>query len=114
MEVTIYHNPRCRKSREALALLTEKALDITVVEYLKDTLSLEALATLIEEMNIQPIDLVRRNEAIWKEQFKGKELDNKAILKAMVDNPKLIERPIVKSEQGVVIGRPLEKVLEVI
>ena len=114
MEVSIYHNPRCRKSREALALLTEKSCKITIVEYLKDRLSIEVLSNLIDELNIQPIDLVRRNEAIWKEQFKGKELSDKEIIKAMVENPKLIERPIVKSKKGVVIGRPLEKVMEVI
>lgn len=114
MNVTIYHNPRCRKSREALVLLEEKKCNITVVEYLKDRFSFDSLSSLIDELQIQPIELVRRNEAIWKGEFKGKELDKKDIILAMIDNPKLIERPIVKTEKGVVVGRPLEKVLEVI
>jgi arsenate reductase (glutaredoxin) len=114
MEVSIYHNPRCRKSREALALLTEKSCKITIVEYLKDRLSIDVLSNLIDELNIQPIDLVRRNEAIWKEQFKGKELSDKEIILSMVNHPKLIERPIVKSEKGIVIARPSEKVLSII
>ena len=114
MEVTIYHNPRCRKSREALVLLEEKKCDIKIVEYLKDTLSLDSLSSLIDELQIQPIELVRRNEAIWKEGFKNRELSDKEIIKAMVENPKLIERPIVISKKGVVIGRPLENVMEVI
>ena len=114
MDVIIYHNPRCRKSREALALLEEKKCNITIAEYLKDHFSFNSLSSLIDELQIQPIELVRRNEAIWKEEFKGKDLEKKDIILAMVDNPKLIERPIVKTEKGVVVGRPLEKVLEVI
>jgi arsenate reductase (glutaredoxin) len=114
MEVTIYHNPRCRKSREALALLEDKSCQITIVDYLKNNLSLESLTTLVDELNIKPIDLVRRNESIWKEKYKGKELSDKEILLAMANNPKLIERPIVKSKKGVVVGRPLENVLRMI
>ena len=95
-------------------MLEEKKCNITVVEYLKDRFSFDSLSSLIDELQIQPIELVRRNEAIWKGEFKGKELDKKDIILAMIDNPKLIERPIVKTEKGVVVGRPLEKVLEVI
>ena len=113
MEVTIYHNPRCRKSREALSFLEEKSCKITVVEYLKDLLSIEELALLLSDLNIQPIELVRKNESIWKEQFKGKELSNNAIIEAMVQNPKLIERPIIKSKKGAVVARPLERLQEV-
>ena len=114
MKVTIYHNPRCRKSREALTLLENKSCDITIVEYLKNKLSLDDLTFLISELNIKPIDLIRRNESIWKEEFKEKELNDKEIIMAMVENPKLIERPIVKSSKGIVIGRPLDYVLKVI
>lgn len=113
MEVTIYHNPRCRKSREALSFLEEKSCKITVVEYLKDLLSIEELTLLLSDLNIQPIELVRKNESIWKEQFKGKELSNNAIIEAMVQNPKLIERPIIKSKKGAVVARPLERLQEV-
>lgn len=114
MEVTIYHNPRCRKSREALAFLEEKFSNVTIVEYLKERLTVEKLAALINDLNIQPIELVRKNETIWKEQFKAKDLSDKAIIEAMVQHPKLIERPIVKSSKGTVVARPLEKVQEVV
>ena len=114
MEVTIYHNPRCRKSREALSFLEKKSCIITVIEYLNDLLSIEELRTLLNDLNIRPIELVRKNESIWKEQFKGRDLSDTAIIEAMAQNPKLIERPIIKSKKGVVVGRPLEMVQEVI
>ena len=68
---------------------------------------------MLSDLNIQPIELVRKNESIWKEQFKGKELSNNAIIEAMVQNPKLIERPIIKSKKGAVVARPLERLQEV-
>ena len=114
MEVTIYHNPRCRKSREVLSFLEKKSCKITVVEYLKDLLSIDELSALLNDLNIRPIELVRKNESIWKELFKGRNLSDIVIIEAMVQNPKLIERPIVKSKRGAVVGRPLERVLEVI
>ena len=114
MEVTIYHNPRCRKSREALSFLEEKSCNITVIEYLKDLLSTEELRLLLKDLSIKPIELVRKNESIWKEQYKGKDLSDTAIIEAMVQNPKLVERPIIKSKKGAVVGRPLERVQEVI
>ena len=114
MEVIIYHNNRCRKSREALSFFEEKSCKIIVVEYLKDLLSIEELSILINDLNIRPIELVRKNESIWKEQFKDRNLSDTAIIEAMAQNPKLIERPIIKSKKGAVVGRPLERVQEVI
>ena len=114
MEVTIYHNPRCRKSREALSFLEKKSLNIIVIEYLKDLLSTKELRLILKELSIKPIELVRKNESIWKEQYKGKDLSDTAIIEAMVQNPKLFERPIIKSKKGAVVGRPLERVHEVI
>ena len=114
MEVTIYHNPRCRKSREALSFLEKKSLNIIVIEYLKDLLSTKELRLILKDLSIKPIELVRKNENIWKEQYKGKDLSDTAIIEAMVQNPKLIERPIIKSKKGAVVGRPLERVQEVI
>ena len=114
MEVTIYHNPRCRKSREALSFLEEKSCEITVGEQLKDLLSAEELRALLMALSIKPIELVRKNESIWKEQFKGRDLSDTEIIEALVQNPKLIERPIIKSKKGTVVGRPLERVQEVI
>ena len=114
MEVTIYHNPRCRKSREALSFLEEKSCKIKVVEYLNDLLSIDELSALLNDLNIRPIELVRKNESIWKEQFKDRNLSDTEIIEAMAQNPKLIERPIIKSKKGTVVGRPLERVQEVI
>ena len=114
MEVIIYHNNRCRKSREALSLLEEKSCKVIVVEYLKDLMSIEDLMALLNDLDIRPIELVRKHESIWKEQFKERNLNDTAILEAMVQNPILIERPIVKSKKGAVVARPLERLLEVI
>ena len=114
MEITIYHNPRCRKSREALSFLKEKSYRVKVVEYLKDLMSIEDLMALLNDLDIRPIELVRKHESIWKEQFKERNLNDTAILEAMVQNPILIERPIVKSKKGAVVARPLERLLEVI
>ena len=95
----IYHNPRCTKSRQTLALLKENGVEPEVVEYLKDLLTTEDLSKLIGFLRIEPLALVRKNEAVWKEQFKGKELSDKEVIKAMVENPKLIERPIVVKQK---------------
>jgi arsenate reductase len=114
MEVTIYHNPRCSKSRQALSLLESKGNKPIVVEYLKNPLTTEQLSQIINELNIKPIDLVRKNESIWKENYKGKELSDDELLEAMISNPKLIERPIVSSSKGTVVGRPPENVLRVL
>ena len=114
MEVTIYHNPRCSKSRQALSLLESKGNKPIVVEYLKKPLTTEQLSQIINELNIKPIDLVRKNESIWKENYKGKELSDDELIEAMISNPKLIERPIVSSSKGTVVGRPPEIVLSVL
>ena len=104
--IQIYHNSRCSKSREGLQILAESGKDFEVIEYMKDKVSVEELKNLIEKLKIQPIDLVRKNETIWKENFKGKELSDQEILGAMVEFPNLIERPIVIHNGKAVIGRP--------
>ena len=81
---------------------------------MKDLLSIDELSALLNDLNIRPIELIRKNESIWKEQFKDRNLSDTAIIEAMAQNPKLIERPIVKSKKGAVVGRPLERVQEVI
>lgn len=106
--IKIYHNPRCRKSREGLQLLENSNQSFEIIKYLDNPLTSDELTSIINLLNIQPIDLVRKNEAIWKEKFKGKSLSNDAIIKAMVDYPKLIERPIVTKGNKAVVGRPPE------
>jgi arsenate reductase len=85
-----------------------------VVEYLKDTLSIQELKELIGFIGITPLALVRKNEAVWKEEFKGRSLTDEALIKAMVENPKLIERPIVVKQKKAVLGRPPENILSLI
>ncbi len=112
--ITIYHNNRCSKSRNGLKLLEESGKDFTVVKYLENTLSFDQLKNIITLLGIKPIELVRTNEAIWKSNYKGKTLSDKEIIQAMVDNPKLIERPIVINGKKAVIGRPSENIYKII
>ncbi len=112
--ITIYHNNRCRKSREGLEILENSGKEFQVVKYLEDVPSEEELKAIIEKLGIQPIELVRKNEAIWKWEYKGKELSDDDIIKAMVENPKLIERPIIIHGNTAVIGRPPQKILEIL
>ncbi|WP_268122156.1 arsenate reductase (glutaredoxin) [Roseivirga pacifica] len=108
--LTIFHNPRCRKSRETLQILEESGEMLEVIEYLKEVPSKEELEKLIEMLGIKPEQLLRKGEAIYKEQFKGKTLTDDEWIEAMVENPKLIERPIVTDGEKAVIGRPPESV----
>ncbi|MCT4629304.1 arsenate reductase (glutaredoxin) [Winogradskyella sp.] len=112
--ITIYHNPRCSKSREGLELLEKSGKTFEVVKYLEDNLTKEDLETIIIKLGIQPIDLVRKNEAIWKSDYKGKNLSDKQVIDAMITNPKLIERPIVVNGSKAVIGRPKESISKII
>jgi len=107
----ILHNPRCSKSRQGLAILTDAKVNFEIIEYLKTPLSEKEIKDIITKLNMEPIDLVRKGEAIWKENFKGKDLSNNQIIKAMADNPKLIERPIVIHNDKAVLGRPSEKII---
>ena len=110
----IYHNPRCSKSRQTLSIIQETGKEVEIIEYLKDTLSFEDLVLILEMLNIQPIELIRKDEIIWKEKYRGKQMTNKEIINAMRENPKLIERPIVVKNGKAIIGRPPEKVLNLL
>lgn len=111
---TLYHNPRCSKSREALHLLEAEGETLEIIKYLENPPSYQELKQVIELLGIKPIDLVRTQEDIWKEKFKGIELTDEEIITAMVENPKLIERPIAINGTHAVIGRPPEKVLSIL
>jgi len=110
----IYHNPRCSKSRQTLALLQEKGVEPEVVLYLDTVPTTDELKVLLAKLGISPMQLVRKGEAVWKEKFKGKELSDDEIIAAMISNPKLIERPIVVKDNKAVLGRPPENALELI
>lgn len=106
----IYHNPRCSKSRQGLAILNDSKVDFEIIEYLKTPPSEKEIKDILSKLQMEPINLVRKNEAIWKENYKGKELSNDQIIKAMAENPKLIERPIVIHNNKAVLGRPPENI----
>lgn len=110
----ILHNNRCSKSRCAIELLDEKGIDYEVVEYLKNPLTVKELAEVVNKLGIKPEELVRKGEPDYKENFKGKSLSDKEWIEAMIQFPKLIERPIVINGSKAVIGRPTEKILEIL
>ena len=112
--IKIYHNNRCSKSRCGVQALEESGKQFEVVKYLEDAPTNVELKNIIKLLGITPIELVRKNEGIWKENFKGKTLSDDAIIEAMVANPKLIERPIIINGNKAVIGRPTEKIFEII
>lgn len=112
--IKIYHNNRCSKSRLGLGVLEKSGKEFEIVKYLEDVPSKEELQDIINLLGIKPIELVRKNEAIWKQNFKGKNLSDSEIITAMINNPKLIERPIVINGNKAVIGRPTESILDII
>ncbi len=114
MRFLYYHNPRCRKSRETLEFLKEKGIEPELFFYLKTPPTFEELKEVVRKLGIKPYDLIRKNEKIFKENFKGKEFSDDEWIKIMTENPKLIERPVIIKEDKAVIGRPKEKVLELL
>ncbi|MDN3707722.1 arsenate reductase (glutaredoxin) [Myroides ceti] len=111
--ITIYHNPRCSKSREGLAYLEDKKVEVDVIKYLDEPISKETLKHLIALLNIKPIELVRTKEAEWAD-YKNQQLSDDAIIEAMVKHPKLIERPIVVNGNKAVIARPFSKIEDIL
>jgi len=110
----IYHNPRCGKSRETLKILEDKSEQVEIVEYLKYTPSKDRLVAIIEMLGISPLELIRKGEKIFKENYKGKNLSDDEWINVMLENPILIERPIVIKNGRAAIGRPPESVLEIL
>lgn len=107
--LTIYHNPRCSKSRQTLELINQAGSEVTIVEYLKTPLNKEEIMALLSALNISPIEMMRTKETEFKEQnLKG--ATNEQLIDAMVTTPKLIERPIVTKGEKAIIGRPPENV----
>ena len=114
MSVVIYHNPRCSKSRQTLALLEEKGIQPEIIKYLDATPSIDELKTLMSQLELSEVrDMMRTKEDIYKE-LELKSADDEALFKAMAENPKLIERPIVVANGKAKHGRPPEQVLEIL
>jgi arsenate reductase len=115
MSVVIYHNPRCTKSRQTLALLQEKGIEPEVIEYLKTPPSYDDLVAIIGKLNITPRQLLRNKEPEYKELgLDNPDLSDQQIIQAMIDTPKLMERPIFVNKDKAAIGRPPENVLEIL
>ena len=108
--IKIYHNPRCRKSREGLQILKESNQEFKIIEYLKEAPSFDELKSIIHLLGIPPLELIRKNESIWKKNYNGKELTYDEVIGAMTEYPKLIERPIVINKEKAIIGRPPENI----
>ncbi len=110
----IYHNPRCTKSRETLALINDAGVDVEVVEYLKNVPSRTELEMILSKLNLKPSQILRKGEAVYKEKFKNSNFTEEEWITIMMEYPKLIERPIVISGNKAVIGRPPENVNELL
>ena len=113
-KLSIYHNPRCSKSREVLAILNEKGIQTEIIEYLKIPLTKKTLKNLFVKLNLKPIDAIRTNEDIFKKKFKAKNFKDEEWIQILIENPILLERPILVDEYKAVIARPVEKVAEFI
>lgn len=115
MNTTIFHNPRCSKSRQTLQLLGEQNIAPEIVEYLNTPPSAEQLSAILEMLGLEPRQLMRTKEPEYKDQGLDDEgLSRKQLIEAMVATPKLIERPIVIHNDKAIIGRPPEKVLDIL
>ncbi|KRW59664.1 arsenate reductase (glutaredoxin) [Pseudomonas sp. TTU2014-080ASC] len=114
-DLTLYHNPRCSKSRAALQILEERGLTPSIVRYLETPLSVSELHSLIKKLGISPRQLLRTGEDAYSELgLSDQTLTDQQILEAMASHPKLIERPILVAGERAVVGRPPEKVLEIL
>ena len=107
--IQVYHNNRCGKSREAIKIVEASGKEFEIIKYLENPPTFDELELLLKKLNYQPLDLVRQKESIWTERFKGKKLSNEEIIKALVENPILIERPIIILKDKAIVARPTEK-----
>ena len=108
--ITIYHNNRCSKSREGLEIIEQSGKEFQIREYLKDPLNEAEIGSLLKKLEMEPVQLIRQNEKLWKEKYKGKDFTPKELIKILADTPGLIERPIVEMGEKAVIGRPLSQI----
>jgi arsenate reductase len=114
LKTVIYHNPRCSKSRQALSLLEEQGVEPEVVEYLKTPPTKAELKALLAKLGLKPEQVVRTGEEIYREKYRGRQLSGEQWLDALAEHPILLERPIVVRGSRAVLGRPPEKVLEIL
>lgn len=107
---TIYHNPRCKKSRAGLQYALDKKMEIRVREYLKDPITEEELSRLLMKLNKTPLEMIRKQEEYYRKELKGLNLNDEEWIRLMVETPKLIHRPIVEGKYRAVVGDPVENI----
>jgi arsenate reductase len=112
--ISIYHNNRCSKSRDSLALLTQQNNEIKVIDYLKNPPTEKQIKTLLKKLKMKPLELLRKSENLYKDNYKEINLSDDEWIELMANNPILIERPIIVNGNKAVIGRPPEKVFEIL
>jgi len=113
-KVQILHNPRCGKSREALKTLQDEGCDIEIIEYLKDIPTKKELKDILSKLGLKAFDIVRQKEDVFVKKFKGKKFTNEEWIQLLLENPILIERPIVIDGYKAIIGRPPELVIDLL
>ena len=112
MTLTVYHNPRCRKSREAIQYLEDKGLSFDIVKYLEQSFDKNTLGEVLKKIDKKPSEILRKNEVLWKKKYASKDLSEDQIIQLLVEQPKLIERPIVTTTDKGVLARPIENLME--
>jgi len=113
-KVSLYYNPRCAKCREALGVLNEQGCEVELIEYLKDVPTAKELKDVLKKLGLKAEDLLRKKEPLFIEKYKNKEFNDAQWIKVMTENPILIERPVAIYGNKAVIGRPAERVVEIL
>lgn len=109
--IKLYHNPRCGKSRQGLAIIEQSGKPFEVIKYLENSPNTEELRQLLDKLQVKPLELIRQKESVWIKEFKGKDLTDEDLIAAMATHPILIERPIIIRGNTAIIGRPTEKII---
>jgi arsenate reductase (glutaredoxin) len=107
---TVYHNPKCRKSRAGLQYLIDNNIEYSVVEYIKNPITQVELKQILVKLNKKPVDVLRTQEDVFKEQFKGKNFTDEEWVQIICENPKLLQRPIVVGQYKAVIADPSDEI----
>jgi polyphosphate kinase len=110
----IYHNPRCAKSREGLKFLEEKGFDVEIIDYMKEGITAREIKDFLDKSGLKVTDIIRTNEVIYKEQYKGKVLTDAEWISVLVENPKLLQRPLVIKGSHAVLARPAEEIMKLV
>lgn len=110
----VYHNTRCKKSRAGLQFLQDKGMEVAIIEYLKNPLSIVELTQLFSKLNRKPSEMIRKQEAIFKSDFKGKSFTEDEWIRIIAENPKLLNRPIIVKGNKAIWGDPVDNIDDII